>query len=65
MTRDEEDQALETDRFDWDEAYEIGTGLDGFWARRRDGIARPLTDEGPGGLRRQIRDEREAPRSVT
>ena len=57
MSDDEEDQALDTLRFDWDEAYEICGGPGGFWARRRDGIGKTLTDEDPGGLRRQIRED--------
>jgi hypothetical protein len=57
MTGDEEDQVLETLRFDWDEVYEIGAGLGGFWAKRRDGIGETMTDENPRGLRRQIRED--------
>jgi hypothetical protein len=57
MTRDENDQVLETLRFDWDEVYEIGVGPDGFWARRHDGSGEAMIHEDPGELRRQIRAE--------
>lgn len=57
MTRDEEDQVLDALRFDWDEVYEIGAGVDGFWARRRDGTGETMTGEDPGELRRQIRED--------
>jgi len=65
MTHDAEDPVLEALRFDWDEVYEIGTGPDGFYARRRDGTGQTMTDEDPGGLRRQIREDYSArPRQV-
>jgi hypothetical protein len=57
MIRDEDDQELEALRFDWDEVYEIGVGLDGFWARRRDAVGETMIHEDPGQLRRRIRED--------
>jgi hypothetical protein len=57
MTEAAEDQALEALRFGWDEFYEIGIGMDGFWARRRDGPGETIVDEDPGELQRQVRED--------
>jgi hypothetical protein len=57
MTDTEEDQALETLRHMWGDVYELGAGLDGFWAQRRDNRGQTLIDEDPGELHRQILED--------
>ena len=57
MTGAEEDHALEALRHGWDDVYEFGAGLDGYWARRRDGLGGDLVDEDPGELRRRVHED--------
>jgi hypothetical protein len=56
MTLAAEDQVLEALRLGWDDIYEIGVGLDGFWARWRDGRGETIVDADPGELRRQLQE---------
>ncbi len=67
MTGDEEDRALEVLQLTWGSRYELGVGLDGFWARRRDGLGGEILAAGPDDLHRLIRvDEETCPvRGVT
>jgi hypothetical protein len=57
MTEAAKDLELAALRFDWDEAYEIGVGPGGFWARRLDGLGETMISEDPGELRRRIRED--------
>jgi len=57
MNQAAEDQALEALRHGWDDVYEFGVGLDGFWAQRRDGRGAALISEDPGELDRQLRED--------
>lgn len=57
MTEASEDQVLDALRHDWDGAYEVGVGLDGYWARRRDGLGETLIDEDAGELRRMVSED--------
>lgn len=57
MTQDKEAQVLEALGLGWDDVYEIGVGLDGFWARRRDGLGETLIEEDPGKLERRLRED--------
>ena len=52
MAEASDDRVLEALAHEWDGAYEFGVGLDGFWARRRDGLGGVLASEDPGELRR-------------
>ena len=54
MTADDVDNALAALRLGWDGEYEIGYGLDGYWARRRDNRGETMLDGEPEGLRRKI-----------
>lgn len=72
MTDAAEDQVLDALRLGWGDIYEIGVGLDGFWARRRDGLGETIIDEDPDEMRRKVsedyamkppRDRRSGPRA--
>ena len=54
MTEDEEDHALDALRLTWGSRYELGVGLDGFWARRRDGLGGEILAAEPDDLHRLI-----------
>lgn len=57
MAETSDDRVLEALRHEWDDAYEFGTGPDGFWARRRDGLGGALVSEDPGELRRMVSED--------
>ena len=54
MTDDAEDRALEVLRHDWGEFYNLGIGLDGFWARRHDGQGAEIRSTDPDELHRLL-----------
>jgi hypothetical protein len=53
-------EALETLRYHWGDAYDIGVGGGQWTARRRDGLGGILADPAPGGLRERITADYEA-----
>jgi hypothetical protein len=55
----EDDPALEALRFDWGEAYVLGSDGDGYWALRRDGLGGKITAGGADELRKAIREDYE------
>ena len=57
MTEGEQDQALDALRLSWGEAYVIGVGLDGFWARRRDKLGGEIRAADPDELRRRVGED--------
>jgi hypothetical protein len=57
MTEDAADEVLDALRHGWDRAYEFGTGLDGFWARRRDHLGAEILAPDPDELRRLVRED--------
>jgi hypothetical protein len=57
MTEDAGDEVLEALRHGWDQAYEFGTGLEGFWARRRDHLGEGIRATDPDELRRLVRED--------
>lgn len=52
-----EDQALEALRLGWNDTYEFGLGLDGYWARRRDGLGDAMISHDPEEVRRQVHED--------
>ena len=57
MTDAGEEQILDALRLGWGDIYEIGVGLDGFWARRRDGLGETIVDKDPGEVRRKVSED--------
>jgi hypothetical protein len=57
MTASGEDPALDALRHGWSDAYEFGTGVNGYWARRLDGIGETMTARDPGDLRQQVYED--------
>ena len=57
MNEASEDQVLDALQHEWDDAYEFGVGLDGYWARRRDDLGVTLIDEDPVELRRMVSED--------
>jgi hypothetical protein len=57
MTEDQQDQAVDALRLSWGEAYVIGVGLDGFWARRLDKLGGEIRAADPDELRRRVGED--------
>jgi hypothetical protein len=57
MAKSSEDPVLGALEHAWDGAYEFGIGMDGYWARRRDGLGGTLIDEDPGELQRMVSED--------
>ena len=57
MTEAAEDQVLDALRLGWGDIYEFGVGLDGFWARRLDGLGETIIDPDPGEVRRKVSED--------
>jgi len=57
MAESSEDQILSALQHAWDGSYEFGLGVDGYWARRRDGLGGMLIEGDPGELQRMVSED--------